>query len=109
MPESRKEVPAGSASVSLTPPESENQEVTRNETIGEVTIPAGALWVRIRVAGAIQDGDNEADATINGTTWSVGSVEEFHAQFDRVNNKYKPLPAFEINGNGGRVFYAYST
>jgi len=93
--------------VSIDPAGEGSASVTRGETTGEVTIPAGQRYVRIRVAGFVQDNDTESDATINGSTWSVGSVEEFHAGYDRQNNEELLLPEFTINGNGGRVFYSY--
>jgi len=81
--------------------------ITAGETTGTASIPAGSRYVKIRVAGFVQTGDQEVDATINSTTWSVGRVAEFRAGFDRQNNEELLLPAFSINGNGGRVFYEY--
>lgn len=85
-----------------------NLTITTQESTGEVTIPAGAYWVKIRAAGYVQDGDENADATVAGATWSVGREETWESFYDRENNILYLLPSIIINGNGGRVFVTYA-
>lgn len=100
---------AGTVNASWTPPAAAELVVTTGETTGPVTIPAGALWIEIRNAGFVQDGDDEVAATVSGASWSVGRTERFEAMYDSASEEYKRLPEIEIDGNGSRVFYSYAS
>lgn len=105
-------VPAANLSgvtVDITPPVAGTLNITTLETTGAFAIPAGCLWVKIRNAGFVQDGDLEEEATVAGSSWSVGREEVLTAFLDEVLSVYKRLPAIAGNGNGSRVFIAYST
>ena len=102
-------ISTGDITVDITPPVAGTLVVTTLETTGAFAIPAGCLWVNIRNAGFVQDGDLEEEATVDGSSWSVGREEKFEAFLDQVLGVYKRLPAIAGNGNGSRVFIAYST
>ena len=96
-------------SVSVDPPAAGSLTTVTGETLGPVNIPAGALWIKIRNAGIVQQGDQEKAATIDGQSWSVGREETWEAVFDSAAEEYKRLPAVSINANGSRVFYSYAS
>lgn len=81
--------------------------IVTGETTGVIVIPAGALWVELANAGAVQPGDIPASATILGGSWSVGRKERWFAEWNTNLNEYNYLPEISINGNGARVFYTY--
>jgi len=86
---------------------SELGTITTGETTGIFAIPAGALWVELANAGAVQAGDLPVSATIQGGSWSPGRKEKWLAEWNTNLNEYNYLPAISINGNGARVFYTY--
>ena len=101
--------PGGSGSGgSGTLPDAGTASITTSETVGAFSIPAGALWVQIRNAGMVEDGDLEVEATVAGQNWSVGRTERWDAVLDAPANEYKRLPAITGNGNGSRVFITYA-
>ena len=74
---------------------------------GVVAIPAGALWVKIKNAGAVIAGDLPNAATIEGGIWYPGREETWNAVWNTNTNDYIKLPEINIDGNGARVFYSY--
>lgn len=84
-----------------------NGTITTSETTGLATIPAGALWVKIKNAGAVVSGDLPNSATIEGGSWKVGREEKWTATFDVNAGDYIKLPEININANGARVYYTY--
>lgn len=84
-----------------------NATITTGESTGVVAIPAGALWVEIANAGAVQAGDLPNNATIQGGSWSPGRKERWVAEWNVNLGEYNYLPGISINGNGARVFYTY--
>lgn len=102
-------VQTGDITVEVTPPVAGTLAITTSETTGAFAIPAGCLWVKIRNAGFVQDGDLEEEATVAGSSWSVGREEVLTAFLDEVLGVYKRLPAIAGNGNGSRVLIAYAT
>lgn len=100
----------GAASATITAEISAKSEIgsiTTNETTGIVVIPAGALWVEIKNAGAVIAGDLPNQGTVNGGTWSPGRQERWAAEWNTNLNEYNYLPAITIDGNGARFFYSY--
>lgn len=96
-------IPPGGSSSSATPVAPGSLSITTLETLGAFSVPAGTLWVEIRNAGLVQDGDAENNATVLGQSWSVGRVERWEAMYDKY------LPAITGNANGSRVFITYAT
>jgi hypothetical protein len=94
--------------VEITPPTESSLSITTIETTGAISVPAGARWAQIRNAGFVQDGDDEANATIQGQSWSPGREERWEAFLDQANNELLLLPAITGNGNGSRVFITYA-
>ena len=80
---------------------------TGEANTGTISIPAGALWVKIENAGLVVSGDSPGAITVNGQTWTVGRNETFLAIFDNANNEYISLPAISIVSAGSRVRYSY--
>ena len=76
----------GDVTVDIEAPTEGALAITTSETTGAFSISAGARWVQIRNAGFVQDGDAEADATIQGQSWSPGREERWEAVM-RVNVK----------------------
>lgn len=95
--------------VTIAPPDASALTITSAETTGAFAIPAGALWIKIRNAGIVQDGDAEVSATIAGASWSVGREEMWEAMYDTAAQEYKRLPAVAGDGNGARIFYTYAS
>ena len=114
MTDSRKErnssdISVDSLSLNLPPDTAGQQNIVSAESTGNVSIPANCLWVKIRNAGFVRDGDIEGNITVNGSSWSVGRDEHFEQKRDSVNRVLDLLPAFEIVSTGSRVFYSYAT
>lgn len=98
----------GDVTVDIEAPTEGALAITTSETTGAFSISAGARWVQIRNAGFVQDGDAEADATIQGQSWSPGREERWEAVLDQANNELLLLPAITGNGNGARLFITYA-
>jgi len=99
-----------SVSVSVSDPTDETATLTKGNTTGSVTIPAGALKVMIYPFGFFSSGDDgEAITTIDGENWPNGVPYEVEAILNPNTQEYKRLPAITLNGNGGRVFYQYTS
>jgi hypothetical protein len=99
---------SGSGGGGGTPATPGSLSLTTIETTGSFSVPAGALWVEIRNAGLVQPGDVEAEATVQGVSWSVGRVERWEAVLDTATNQFLYMPAITGNGNGSRVFITYA-
>lgn len=102
-------IPPGGSGGGGTPADPGSLTITTLETLGAFSVPAGALWIEIRNAGLVQDGDAENDATVLGQDWSVGRVERWEAVYDTATNQFLSLPAVTGNANGSRVFITYAT
>lgn len=107
MPESRLERNAASVSlsgvsVSTTPPTAGNTVAAVDERTDGTVIPAGKLRVRVLNMGFVEDGDQEADITVNGDIVQPGSESvPILAILDPVNNIFKYTPMVTIINNGG--------
>jgi len=99
---------SGGGGSSIPAPTAGNMAVTTDETTGAFSIPANCLWVQIRNAGMVKDGDTESEATVGGEAWSVGRQEKYEAVWDAAAGEYLRLPAISGNGNGSRVFISYA-
>ncbi|MEM6378675.1 MAG: hypothetical protein AAF705_10685 [Bacteroidota bacterium] len=102
-------IATGDISVGITPPNAATATVVIKNFTGEDTIPAGCLKVFIYPMGFHKDGDQPVSALINGEEWPVGLPYEVEAKLDENSREYKRLPAYTIDGQGGRVFLHYLT
>ncbi|HMN89083.1 MAG TPA: hypothetical protein PKD70_06270 [Saprospiraceae bacterium] len=93
--------------VEITPPDAGTATVTQIETTGAFSIPAGQRFVDIYIAGAVQPGDLETNATIQGQSLSVGNRYQYEQTLDAVNNILELSPAITGDGNGGRLFIKF--
>jgi len=101
-------IDVGSLSVSITPATGVTGTLTTGEAnSGTVTIPAGALYVKIENAGMVASGDTPGNITVNGQPFTPGRIEIFNAIIDPQNNEFIFLPEIEITTSGARVRYAY--
>lgn len=81
--------------------------VTGEANTGTVTIPAGALYVKIENAGMVVSGDTPGNITVDGQTFTPGRIEIFNAITDPSTNEFIHLPQIDIVTTGARVRYAY--
>jgi len=100
-------IDVGEITVELTPPTPGTGTVTQLETTSSFSIPAGQRYVEIYVAGAVQSGDLEVNATIQGQSISIGNTYKYTQTLDAVNNVLELSPAITGNGNGTRLFIKY--
>ena len=107
MPECRKERNAASVSlsdvsVSTTPPTASSIVPGIDERTDGTVVPAGKLSVRVLNMGFVEDGDQEADITVNGGIVQPGSESvPIVAILDPVTNLFKYTPPVTIVNNGG--------
>jgi hypothetical protein len=87
----------------------DNFTITSLETTGAFTIPEKAIWVKIKNAGFVKDGDSNVDATIQGADWVPGREETWESFVDPSTGKTFKLPEITGNGNGARIFITYAS
>lgn len=105
-------VPPASVSgvtVEIAPPEEETATIEKIEETGAFSIPAGQRYVKIYNAGITQDGDIEADATVNwaSSTEDLSVGDQWYFKTEPQTDKVFLSPAITGNGNGSRVFIEY--
>lgn len=84
-----------------------NGTVTTLDGTGAIVVPAGALWCRIKAAGAVVMGDSIGPADVDGTDWYAGREELWEAIWNTNTNSFITLPEINIDGQGSRVFVTY--